>query len=744
MTIDDTELSADQKLRSLLDWALWYYDQGFCVIPAYPKEKRPIVEWKAYQKERPSREQIIEWFKNKTTIDINIGLICGEVSGNLVIFDFDDIKIYYNIDTPLEDFIRVTTTGSGKKHLWYRSNILPKSFKINEIGLEVRSTGNYTIVPPSIHPNGKQYEFVDLNIPVFEVEDAEDEAWKIAARLGVEKGRPSRSTPTLHFIHKLSNLRPCFKKFVNLGGDLPHNLRLALVQEALANGFGQEQIVDLFKNASDFDRAKCSRYVDYAVDSAMDSGIMPWRCETIREHGGCLGPTCELYDRNVLHSDYHLNPEDFFEKDHNGRIKRFVPKRLGDTILERYRFVATSEKSDIWIYKEDKGIWESNGIEFIQYITTNWLKKFFKPQYTNDVETYIRNINYKDISIFEKNPEKIVVSNGVLNIKTKELEPFDPELYALARIPVNFDPGADCPEIKKFLEEILEPSDIEKMIELIGYCLYRRYKIAVFTIFLGTGRNGKSTLLNLINTFLGRENVSHVTLQQLDQDRFAASELYGKLANTAGDIPDRPIKYTGWIKQLTGDDIITAQKKHRDHFSFRNYAKLIFSANKLPATYDDTTAFFRRALVINFPNEFPEGAEGTDINILDKITTDKELSGLLNEAVEGLTRLLEQGSYSDEITVEEKRERYVYESNPIQYFCENYVEVSDNHEDFILKSELYTAYRKLCFNLGQRPTANAVFSREAKRYLPHIDEGKKRISGDEERVWYGIRLREDS
>jgi len=55
---------------------------------------------------RPTRDQIVEWFEEKNLDDINIGIVCGEVSNNLIIFDFDDLDIYEKIDTPFEDFIK--------------------------------------------------------------------------------------------------------------------------------------------------------------------------------------------------------------------------------------------------------------------------------------------------------------------------------------------------------------------------------------------------------------------------------------------------------------------------------------------------------------------------------------------------------------------------------------------------------------------------------------------------------------
>ena len=274
-----------------------------------------------------------------------------------------------------------------------------------------------------------------------------------------------------------------------------------------------------------------------------------------------------------------LSPDSFFTKK-----GKFIPKVLGDAIQENMRFVALSDKSDIWVYNPKKGIWESNGFEIIQAIVSNWLGNLFIPLYASQTGKYIRYTNYIDPELLGGPPNKIILKNGVYDLETDVFDTFDPELYAIQALPFDYDPNAKCPKIEQFLKEVC-PERVQTLKEIAGYCLYRGTPIHRFFTLIGAGRNGKGTYINLIKSFLGKRNVASVSLQQLDNNRFRAAELHGKLANLNNDIPSQTLKNTGILKQLTSGDLITVEKKNRDPFQFENYAKLIFSANIVPMTF---------------------------------------------------------------------------------------------------------------------------------------------------------------
>ena len=101
-----------------------------------------------------------------------------------------------------------------------------------------------------------------------------------------------------------------------------------------------------------------------------------------------------------------------------------------------------------------------------------------------------------------------------------------------------------------------------------------------------------------------------MTVQQILEGGFKSAEMYGKLANLCGDLPSKPLSDTAMIKMLTGEDASTHEQKYRDPFDYYNYAKQVNATNEVPKTWDDTLAFHRRFLIIQFLNTFTEGDEG--------------------------------------------------------------------------------------------------------------------------------------
>jgi hypothetical protein len=165
-----------------------YRSLGFCVIPAVYGDKRPEIDWKPYQSRKPTDSEISRWFRDGK--QHNIAIVCGKVSGNLVVLDFDDPAVYekfFNTERIERETI-VVRTGGGKRHVYLRSADPVPSFKIPQIRLEVRSDGNIVIAPPSRHPSGRLYEFVNPGAAkVLEVEDLLDDVMEaVKSKFGIE------------------------------------------------------------------------------------------------------------------------------------------------------------------------------------------------------------------------------------------------------------------------------------------------------------------------------------------------------------------------------------------------------------------------------------------------------------------------------------------------------------------------------------------------------------------------------
>ncbi len=156
---NSTSNRAEQD-KTILEYALDYYDKhGLCVIPIPLDKKQAQIEWKKYQTERPDREQLHEWFKDNFIVNGNIAVVVGEVSGGLTILDFDAMDLYerWKSENPgLAETLPTVKTSRGM-HVYFRST-LDKNQEYKEIKLF--ATDGYVLLPPSVHPDGTEYEWV--------------------------------------------------------------------------------------------------------------------------------------------------------------------------------------------------------------------------------------------------------------------------------------------------------------------------------------------------------------------------------------------------------------------------------------------------------------------------------------------------------------------------------------------------------------------------------------------------------
>jgi hypothetical protein len=163
-----------------------YRELGLAVVPAVYGGKRPIVEWRCYQSAPPTDQQVREWFNDGRRH--NVAVICGEASGNLSVLDFDDLEVYERFFTrEIEEATLVVETGSGKRHVYFRTPEPLESFRIPGLRLEVRSTGNIVIAPPSLHPSGRHYRFVNMDVrDILVVDGLRESVLRRAEEMGVE------------------------------------------------------------------------------------------------------------------------------------------------------------------------------------------------------------------------------------------------------------------------------------------------------------------------------------------------------------------------------------------------------------------------------------------------------------------------------------------------------------------------------------------------------------------------------
>lgn len=267
--------------------------------------------------------------------------------------------------------------------------------------------------------------------------------------------------------------------------------------------------------------------------------------------------------------------------------------------------------------------------------------------------------------------------------------------------------GCPCPAIMRFMHEVMSNDDVETVLDMIAYCLWRGFPFHRYMLFNGSGRNGKGVMLEIIRRFLGIRNVSGENLHQILNNRFSVARLFGKMANIDADLSKDALNNTGILKKLTGGDLIRAEDKFMPPFDFVNHAKLFFSTNEFPTTQDETDAFFARLIIINFPSQFL--GDKADPQLIEKVTTEAELSGLLKVVLRRLPRVLNKGIQTASSTIDENYTKYILSSDPIRAFVETALEPDIDINT--LKTEIYESYKIFCRAKNLSPISEGSFSR---------------------------------
>lgn len=361
--------------------------------------------------------------------------------------------------------------------------------------------------------------------------------------------------------------------------------------------------------------------------------------------------------------------------------------------LDCYRIITVGdEKYDIYCYNKKEGIYKKNAEIIINQYCQRQTEGEITKYHLSEIRGQIERQTHKDRNILiNKNINLVCVGNGILDINTMELKPHTPDEIFTDKIEWEYLPECDCQLIKEFLNQILDSEDVKVLQEFVGYCLYRRYFIKKALIFHGGKNTGKTTTINLVVKFIGQSNTSGVSLHKIIYDKFSGYRLYNKLLNFYDDLSFKDIKDTGSFKISTGGGYISAEKKFGDSFEFMNYAKLLFATNKFSAVVDtDDLAYYERWVILPFETTFDENNESTDKKILDKITTNEEMSGMLNWALEGLKNILKTEKFSYKKTADDNRIIMEKNSNSIVAFI---YEILSNQEDkFVAINDLYEMY----------------------------------------------------
>lgn len=311
----------------------------------------------------------------------------------------------------------------------------------------------------------------------------------------------------------------------------------------------------------------------------------------------------------------------------------------------------------------------------------------------------------------------IAFNNGVLNIETNELLEPSHKFLVFNLIPHDYNVAASSSLLEQFLDAFTcGDVELKKLIgELVGHCFYRKNTIRGCFILLGNKRNGKSTLLEFLSYVIGRENVSQLKMQEINE-RFKTAELEGKLANIGDDISDEYISDPNRIKSAITSNPLTVERKGEDPRTIIPYATQIFSANELPLVKDTSGAMLDRLNIITCNAFFAPNVPGYDPNITMKLMTEEAASYMIRLGVEGLQRILSAKQLTRANSSQAVMDDYKSSVNPVLGFLSD-PEIglaSLSQLDGAFVDDVFAHFKEYCEDKGVRATSKEWFVRKMK------------------------------
>lgn len=300
---------------------------------------------------------------------------------------------------------------------------------------------------------------------------------------------------------------------------------------------------------------------------------------------------------------------------------------------------------------------------------------------------------------------------GVIDLNDFEVRKATPKDYFTKSVNANFDKNAKCPLWDKFLERIFDgDKDLIRYVQkVIGYSLTGSTAEQCAFFLYGTGRNGKSTFLDVIRELFGdyARNIQPETIMIKNNNGINSDIARLKGARLVTTVePNEGLRLNeGLLKQLTGGDIITARKLYAEEFEFKAEFKLFMATNHKPIIRGTDLGIWRRVHMIPFTVVIPE-------NEVDRQLTEKlmqELDGIFLWALRGVAMYHKEGLKMP-TAVQQAVDEYKKEMDVVSRFLDECTEKA--FAKSVKASELYTVYVNWCKQNGEWQMPNTKFAKE--------------------------------
>lgn len=565
------------------------------------------------------------------------------------------------------------------------------------------------------------------------------EAFDFLPRAAAATSSKALSVPTgdlpPRFVELLAGDEELRARCQNDPGDMPDQSRnaidLSIVSRAVAHGFNDAEITRVLHSLPDSKVVRDGRGADY-IRPMLDK---------------CRKPLV-LKRKEPRTTAYRMVAERFTSPD-------------GVRLLRHWNGVFYTYRSGAYHERDEKGVraavWQFLGgaCQWVSAGKTTGkpaVVELFNPTSTEvtGVLDALMGITYEQIHLMQPcwldgangdDPrDLLVMANGVLNLRSRTLQPHDPRLFTTTALPFAYDADAGDPrQWLAFLNSVWgdDHESTETLQEMFGYILSGDRSQQKILLIIGPPRSGKGTIIRVLCALVGAANTCSPSMEKL-ADRFGMEPLVDK---TLAIFPD--VRLDGRTSQkalanvllpVSGQDQQTFDRKYKPAYTGTLGVQFVMSSNELPAILDSSGALSSRFVVLETPESFL-GRE--DTGLLNKLLP--ELPAILNWALDGLERLQQRGAFVQPQSAMELVEELANLGSPIMSFVSDCCVVGPN--EAVDTVDLYSRWKMWCEQQGRHsPGTQAMFGRDLRSKLTKVKRKKSRIGGMH-RDYVGIGLK---
>ncbi len=637
-------MTANLSRNPMLEAAMQYAERGRLLLPCKPGGKLPLTPH-GCKDATDAPEQITRWWKQYP--NANIAFATGTPSG-IWALDADGEEGLAALSELEEQhgslpLTPCQITGGGGKQFFFALDgmTIGNRTRISGKSIDVRGEGGYCIVPPSVHPNGNQYEWV---IEPGDAPFAPAPPWlldfvtsrKKPASQGAKRGGATTAPTGLDAMAR----------------SMAYIAKISAVSEGERNDTAFRVACVLVRDfaLSDEDAWLCLIRWNAACSPPLEEPELRTILRSARENGSHpVGG--KLPERPSTRSEEH--PDDDLPLTELGNAQRLI-REHGDKLrfdVERGLWLAWDNRRfapDLTGASDRlaKGIARSFLLQAASCADETRRKALIQHGHRSEkagaVHAALRlaatepgvGVTSDELDV---DPFALNCLNGTIDLRTGELRPHRQADLIRKLAPVEYHPDAPAPLWDSFLARIMDGNSemISYLSRIAGLCLTADISVQELFIFWGSGANGKSvfldTSLGLLGEYAGLAPDSLLTARSYGEHPTEIADLRGRRLVVASETEESARLRLSMIKRMTGDRTLKGRFMRQDFFEFPRTHKTILVTNNRPVVSEQTQAVWRRIRLVPFTVTIPESER--DPALLDKLRA--EWPGILAWAVRG-------------------------------------------------------------------------------------------------------------